>query len=204
MRLVVDTLIALLLVGLLGSVLWQQGMKHQHTTQVAHVQRALGELYDQSLFYAAMDESGTGQNRAPQYISPIWFGDDLPINILLPTSHPWLDLAPPGDMSDHPPDPVVTRGDQAGFWYNPERRIFRARVPLGLSHVESLRLYNEVNGTSLDALESSDDVHRQPRRNVPIGDDTAQSADGRTRPATRTRVSYTKPKSTRQDSARSK
>ena len=43
-----------------------------------------------------------------------------------------MDMAPPEDLSDHPPDPVITSGEQAGA--KPEEAF---EVPAGL-HEEQL------------------------------------------------------------------
>jgi hypothetical protein len=85
----------------------------------------------------------------------------------VPARQPWLDIAPPGDKSDHPSDPVITRGTQAGFWYNPNRGLFRARVAPQFNEEDTLELYNRLNNSNLRALPQPD--FEQPFATRPAG-----------------------------------
>ena len=76
----------------------------------------------------------------PARISPLWFDRDVPFNSLVSGRQPWIDVAPPGDMTDNPPDPVIQKAEQAGFWYNPNRGIIRARVIPQFTEVDTLNL----------------------------------------------------------------
>ncbi len=171
MRIVVDTLIALLLLGILGSVLWQQHVRDEHRERVMVVQQSLTRLYDQMLLQGALTNAHSDEPNVPQRFLPIWFDDVLPTNTYVSANQPWIDVAPPGDMSDHPPDPVIRGPEQAGFWYNPTRRIIRARVEPQLSMRETVRLYNELNSTSVTNLTPSADPSRQP---LPNGHSTSE------------------------------
>ena len=85
------------------------------------------------------------------------------MNTAVPGRQPWLDIAPQGDHSYHPPDAVITRSDQAGFWYNPNRGIFRARVMPQWSPSATLQLYNQLNSVELEDLpQFSDSPERNP------------------------------------------
>lgn len=176
MRLIVDSLIALMLVAILATVILHYRHEHRELEQIRFVHESLARLHEQATFHRAMtqvqhardtlerpDRAAEAEAAFPERISPEWFDGTLPLNVLVPTRHPWLDLAPPGDHHDHPPDPVLESPDQAGFWYNPQRGIFRARVPAQFSSERTLALYNRVNGTALLALPSDNASDREPR-----------------------------------------
>jgi hypothetical protein len=91
----------------------------------------------------------------------------MPVNLLASADRPWIDLAPPGDLSSHPPDPLILDDQQASFWYNPTLDVFRARVAPQLSEAKTLELYNQVNGTALLAFEEAPDPSRRPMAHVP-------------------------------------
>jgi type II secretory pathway pseudopilin PulG len=179
MRLFVDTLIALLLAGILASVVWAQRQQQEHEQQVAAVYKALADLYEQAAFHGAMRQVPIVETSGfPLHLSPLWFDDKLPINTFAPSRNPWLDVAKRGDRSTHPPDPVITSPTQAGFWYSPERKIFRARVTPQISEQQTLRLYNELNHSTLTDLTPSDDPDRQPQPNAPPTESQDAAAAG--------------------------
>ena len=91
-----------------------------------------------------------------------WFDNRLPTNIMVPGRQPWLDIAPAEDKSDHPPDPIISAAAQAGFWYNPNRGIFRARVLPQFTDEETLALYNQLNGTALRAFPRASEPYPKP------------------------------------------
>ncbi len=163
MRLLVDTLIALMLAGILAGVL----LYHRHQTaqlaEISRVHQSLARLHEQAIYHGALQVQIGEQDAAPPTISPAWFLGNLPENPLTPNAGHWLDIAPSGDTSDHPPDPVVTKSRQAAFWYNPARGIFRARVSPQFSEARALALYNRLNQTALSRLVTIDDAKRQPQ-----------------------------------------
>ena len=184
MRLIVDSLIALMLVGIFAAVLLHYQQQQRRLEDIRFVHRSLARLHEQATYHGALDEvkDTAGVNpsdavadadtatsaqayadRFPARIAPDWFGEHLPLNVLVSTHQPWIDLAPPDDQSAHPPDPVIRDGDEAGFWYNPNRGIFRARVPAQFSTQETLRLYNRVNGTALLSLPAATADGRAPQ-----------------------------------------
>jgi hypothetical protein len=65
-------------------------------------------------------------------------------------------------MSDQPPDPIITSENQAEFWYNPNRGIFRARVMAQMTNEQTRQIYNQVNGTSLETVRMSSSESRRP------------------------------------------
>lgn len=162
MRLLIDSLIALMLVGILaGIVIYHQRETRQlQRYQQAHA--ALAQLHEQAIYQGALGETTTTFTGFPTTVSPLWFAGDLPLNTLVSGRHPWVDVAPLGDMNDHPPDPVCLRPEQAGFWYNPNRGIFRARVIDQTSENLTLAEYNRINGTYLKQLPLHYDSTRRP------------------------------------------
>jgi hypothetical protein len=163
MRVLVDSLIALMLAAILVGVLIQHREEQHKLERVQHVHQALTRLYDQAAYRVAVAEVMKTPTGFAAFISPLWFEDDLPVNVIVPGKQPWLDIAPDGDTNDHPPDPIITSGQQAGFWYNPTRGVFRARVTEQMSSQETLRLYNQLNNTAVTALPHKMDPKRAPR-----------------------------------------
>lgn len=161
MRLLIDSLIAVMLVGILAGVLFHHRREQQRLEQYHQVRESLSDLHEQALYHAALAEAETSQHTYPPAIDRAWFGARPPLNTLAAAGSPWIDTAPDGDALDHPPDPVLLSQAQAGFWYNAARGAFRARVPAQSTDAETLALYNRVNGTALLALPESDPA-RQP------------------------------------------
>jgi hypothetical protein len=65
-------------------------------------------------------------------------------------------------LADDPPDPVLHRKAQAGFWYNPNRGVVRARVPGQGESGAALDLYNQLNNSGLKELTESAAAERRP------------------------------------------
>lgn len=161
MRLLVDSLIALMLVSILAGVLWHYRRQQRLLNDYQFIHNALDRLHDQTLYHKALGDVKLNAEGFPEQIKPRWFGDHLPVNVLVSTSHPWMDIAPADDTSTEPPDPVITDRHQAGLWYNPNNGIFRARVTRQLSDEATLQMYNRVNGTSLTSLPDDDDTRNR-------------------------------------------
>ncbi len=168
MRRIFDISVVLLVLGGIGFVLNYRGQQTQAASKPAEVREALGKLYERSAYYGALNDSMriTG-TKFPVAVLPEWFDGETPSNTLLDANHPWIDVAPPGDTSIHPPNPIATTQAMAGFWYNPNTGIFRARVPAHLTDQEALSLYNSLNGVELQALEPSADAARTPLAYTP-------------------------------------
>ncbi|XAM01675.1 hypothetical protein OT109_09800 [Phycisphaeraceae bacterium D3-23] len=167
MRLVIDSLIVVMVLGVIGGVLYLNRQEEKGEQETATVIDSLNRLYKQTKHHAAIDTAIAGRETVVVQVMPGWFHGDLPTNILVGEDQPWIDLAPPGDEGVHPPDPIVTGPEQAGFWYNPTTGVFRARVLPQLSERETLELYNQLNGTTLDAFEEAPDPARAPLAYTP-------------------------------------
>ena len=78
------------------------------------------------------------------------------------------------DQSGHPPDSVAKSFRDAEFWYNPNAGRFRARVPPQFSNRETLKLYNQINGTHL--LRLPDDWVHEPYENIRLEPEAPRQA----------------------------
>lgn len=167
MRLVIDSLIVVMLLAVVGGLLVLHSQRKQAERELAQTQQALSALHAQTAYHASVKSALAGHEQVLVYIEPTWFGDGLPSNQLVSGDRPWLDLAPPGDMSDHPPDPIILNDQQAAFWYNPTLGVFRARVQPQLSEGQTLELYNQVNTSALLAFEQAPSPDRRPMAHAP-------------------------------------
>lgn len=167
MRLTLDILIGLMVTGVLVAVIVMQSERSKNREAIEDVRASLKQLHEKTDYHTALESAMQGQDTLIVHIEESWFGDDLPKNALLDAKHPWIDLAPPGDLGAHPPDPIVTRPDQAAFWYNPTTGVFRARVKPHANEAKTLALYNEVNNTYLSGLEDIPDPSRNPIAHQP-------------------------------------
>ena len=175
MRLMIDTMIAVMLAGVVGGGMWLHRERVASAQRVQQVQAALAQLQEKADYYrtlAKVQEEYVAMGGHGD-ISPQWFQDDLPINVIVPLDCPWLDLAPEGDYATHPPDPVVTHDGQAGFWYNPSTGVFRARVTPQYTDAATAELYHQVNGAQPVSLAYDDDPDRQPVGYLPTAVATA-------------------------------
>lgn len=182
-RLLINSLIALLLMGILGSMVIHHRGKRRLNRQHGAVHQSLTRLHEKAMFYGALEfDAGfarTTVNAFPSEISPVWFRDEgLPMNATVPGWLPWLDMAPVGDLLDHPPDPVIEGSAQAGFWYNPNTGLFRARVVSQHSQQATLELYNRLNQCNLTRLPVIQDHSRRARPlfSNPTGQDSQRAS----------------------------
>jgi len=167
MRVIIDIMIGLMLVAVVAGGFMIYNSRQQDERDIQAVRSALHQLHEQAAYHTAVQSAMAGRDTLLVHLHTEWFGEDVPTNVLLEEGHPWLDLAPPGDLGLNPPDPVISDRSQAGFWYNPTTGVFRARVAPGSSEAETLALYNEINGTALDAFEQLPDPARRPIAHVP-------------------------------------
>ncbi|MDY7110274.1 MAG: hypothetical protein SYC29_16720 [Planctomycetota bacterium] len=153
MRLILDTLVALMLVGILAGLV----MHHRQAQDVRAAQdlaRDEVRRFQQQIHLHTALSGGEQRERGyPVSIEPDWFQGNLPVNPLLGRDHPWLEVAGPGATHAlHPTDLVAADRDSASFWYNPATGVVRARVPVGVSDAQALELYNYVNDCTLPTL----------------------------------------------------
>ena len=158
MRLLVDSLIASMLVVVLGGILWHRSAAAQQVQRVEATQQALRAIEAQALLRASTGEVPATPWGYPVAISPAWFST-LPQNLLADCPR-WLEIAHSSTADLSNPPHVTADARHAAFWYNPYRGILRARVAFQMSQQATIELYNLVNGTTLradDAAWSHDD-----------------------------------------------
>lgn len=171
MRQLLNIIIGLTIAVVVAGVVCARQSEERSATTAVDVNHSLTRLYERTSYYGALEKTHVNEGTLwPAAVKPEWFGGKLPVNGLLlagQPDRPWIDVAPPGDESIHPPDPVALRPDQAQFWYNPNIGLFRARVAATLSDSDALALYNQVNGVSLSELERDIDPQRIPLAYTP-------------------------------------
>lgn len=149
MRLIIDTLLALLLILVLGGILWYQRGQEEKLTRVAAVQEALRAIESKALYHGALGDVQATRRGYALRIEPGWF-DPRPVNLLFADeARPWIDIVDEASEEAFNPARIVAAGSDAAFWYNPWRGVIRARVPMQLSQTATVELYNLVNGASL-------------------------------------------------------
>lgn len=142
----------LLGVGMVG--FWGYRQNHAHQ-QADHLHAEVTRLTREVARRAALPETPKNKAGWPLAIDPSWF-DQPPRNRLVSPARPWVEIA--GAEQSHLTDPTIRAVDErvgaelAEFWYNPANGNVRARVPVGASDRAALRLYNDVNSTSLPSL----------------------------------------------------
>jgi hypothetical protein len=67
---------------------------------------------------------------------------------------------------------------RAGYWYNPNQGIVRARVPVGISDDRALRLYNRINGTALTSIYSKEALPKPSEAPKPDATKVAATPEG--------------------------
>ena len=154
MRLITDTLVALMLVGLVAGVVVYQHRKRDLEQRVQTTRAAVERFQSQINLQAAMEKVTLTQRGYPQTVKLEWFDGDLPGNSLLGETYPWVEIASSSRRDRlHPVNRMATTHEVAQFWYNPYTGVVRARVPDSVSDATALRLYNRVNSSDLGRIE---------------------------------------------------
>jgi len=157
MRVLIDTLAAVMVIGLLAGV-----ALHMHRLggeQATHDQARfeVARLQQQIHRRAALTTAENRERGYPQVIDPEWFQGNLPVNPLLGPDHPWLEVASRSQRDlKHPSVRIASDASIACFWYNPFNGIVRARVPSDVSDAKALDLYNYINECRLGDLFADD------------------------------------------------
>lgn len=163
MRILINSMIVVMLVVIAATAVLHYRANRQARDELVTVRDGLQSFDDQLAFQSALwqaREDSVGDY--PPQVMPGWFDAGPPSNPLLKTGHPWIDIAPPDDFSENPPDPLAENTNQAGFWYNPNLGIVRARVPRQVTDEQTLELYNRVNRVHLAELPDDPDPDRVP------------------------------------------
>ncbi|UCD74706.1 MAG: hypothetical protein JSV91_13070 [Phycisphaerales bacterium] len=153
MRLLKDTLVALMLVGILAGILWYNRTDRSEQAVLDAVRDDVRRFQQEILLQATLKEVELTERGYPRTVDPAWFGDDMPTNDLLGPSHPWLEIAGPEQCDLHHPPQLVAGDDSlAAYWYNPLTGSLKARVPVEISDARALRIYNYINDSGLPSL----------------------------------------------------
>ncbi len=154
MRLILDTLVALMLVGLGAGMVLHHQHKRDVEQRILSTRAEIERFQSQIMLQAALEKVPLTQRGYPVTVEPEWFGDDRPMNYLLGETYPWVEIAR-SSRSDrsHPVNRIATTREVAQFWYNPYTGVVRARVPDSASDATAGRLYDQVNYSDLGAIE---------------------------------------------------
>lgn len=153
MRIFIDILIALMIAGILAGAVVMHRSNQEKQQQINTTRSEVRRFQRQIVLKAAIAQAADRSAGYPETVDPAWFGDNLPMNLLLDEGHPWVEVAARGDrLLKHPTDPSANEMIDAQFWYNPYLGIVRARVPADVSDAKAVELYNSVNDTDLAGL----------------------------------------------------
>lgn len=156
MRLILDSLMAVVLAALLAGILIHQQHEQQRQRDVQAVRANVRIIQQQVMLQAALERVPRNEYGFPITIDPEWFGDLVPRNPLLGPGHPWMEIASPDESRlVHPAIRTADKTSLACFWYNPITGVVRARVPHEVSDESALEMYNFVNGCNLPSLFAS-------------------------------------------------
>jgi len=153
MRLLLDTLVALMLAAILVGLVFHNHAGREDDEVRETTRMELRRFQQQIALQSTIGKVERTERGYPITVDPDWFQGSLPTNPLLGPEHPWVEIASP-EQEDllHPQERVASNKGIAKFWYNPIAGIVRARVPVGMSDKASLELYNFVNSTYLPDL----------------------------------------------------
>lgn len=156
MRLILDSLMAVVLAALLAGILLHQRHEQQQRVDVETVRANVRLIQQQVMLQAALERVPRNEYGFPITIDPEWFGEMVPRNPLLGTDHPWMEVAGADETRlAHPAVRTADSDSVACFWYNPINGLVRARVSHKVSDQRTLELYNFVNGCNLPSLFAS-------------------------------------------------
>ena len=154
MRLITDTLVALMLVGLVAGVVLHHHHKRDLERRVVMTRAEVERFQSQIMLQAAMEKVPLTKRGYPVTVELQWFGGDLPRNFLMGEKYPWVEIARSSRRDRlHPVNRMATTYEVAQFWYNPYTGAVRARVPDTVSDATAVRLYNRVNDSDLGRID---------------------------------------------------
>lgn len=153
MRLLIDSLMAVMLAALLAGILLYQRSEAQYQEDVSTTRASVRMIQQQVTFQAALAQTARNEFGFPRSVDPMWFHETLPRNELLGGEGPWMEIAGPDErLLLHPRQRIADGPGVATFWYNPSTGVVRARIPHLVSDARTLEVYNYVNNSSLSDL----------------------------------------------------
>lgn len=157
MRLLIDTLVAVMLAGVLAGVVYLQNQDTAAEEMVRETSESLRQIQQQIILQAALEKVALNSAGYPETVEVEWFELTVPQNALLSTDRPWLEVAGVEHRDALNPSRLTASDSSvAAFWYNPYQGIVRARVPAEVTDQTALELYNRVNGTNLTSVFAAD------------------------------------------------
>lgn len=146
-----------LLGGTVAAFMWGERSREEELQRISAVRIAIERLEREVRVRAATDQADLNVRGWPKTIDPAWFESNPPVNGLVPTDRPWLEVASAQDEDlDHPTIRQSVTGRLATFWYNPGTGQIRARVGPSVSDRKALELYNAINGSAVPTLFDSE------------------------------------------------
>lgn len=156
MRLIIDSLVAMMLTGILAGVVLHARSERKLEQRIELTRSEVHRFHSQIMLQSALEKVELTQRGYPRSVDQKWFADNLPVNPLLGSGHPWVEIAGESQRSlRHPPNRIAFSRDVAQFWYNPSTGDVRARVPSDVSDATAVRLYNLVNDSHLPDIFAS-------------------------------------------------
>jgi len=153
MRVLVDSVVAVLLAAVLGGVLVYERADRERGEAVEAARESVRRIGEEIRLRAVTSGTRLNGRGWPVTVDPEWFDHDVPQNLLLSPDRPWLEIASIEEANlDHPPVRIATDRETPAFWYNPGTGVVRARVPVQISDRRTTDLYNEVNRADLDSI----------------------------------------------------
>ena len=120
MRLILDTLAALMLIAILGGVMYHNRSTALLDERTERTRLDVVRFQQQIMLQSALTDAGPGEQTHPETIDPAWFDGDLPVNSLLDADRPWVEVAPAKHWDRlHPLNRTATDSSTASFWYKP-------------------------------------------------------------------------------------
>jgi hypothetical protein len=135
------------------AVTWQRSEGHAEQAVFNAASDARRAIEREIRIRAATGDATLNERGWPDTIVPDWFGRKVPRNPFVGADHPWLEVATDADANliDPPIRQALTR-DVAGFWYNPNNGVLRARVGPRVTDADAIDLYNRLNAANVATL----------------------------------------------------
>lgn len=146
-------IIFMLLGGTVASWRWSETAQERESRLLAETRAAVQRLEREVRVRAATGRVPVNGRGWAETIDPAWFGDNPPVNPLVPANRPWVEVA--SDDEHYLTDPQIRQAVDRrtpAFWYNPATGRVRARIGPTVSDRKAIELYNSVNTTAVSVL----------------------------------------------------
>jgi hypothetical protein len=148
MRLLIDAIIAVCLIGLLATVMTVRRTEAARSETVEATRQAIDAIESEAIYQAALGEVELSDGGWPLEIQVSWF-DRIPPHPMfadrVPYEIAWLEHADQAEQDLEHPRQKHADVRHGAFWYNPDRGIVRARVPRQPTDQATEQLYRRIN-----------------------------------------------------------